>query len=67
MFHWLRQLFGRKTYRVAKPWETPPEIRKKMRCAGAGIDPASIQESSAPAAKLIPERQVLETGPQGRR
>ena len=44
MLGWLARMFGFKTYRVARPWETPPEIRKKLRCAIAGIDPASVTE-----------------------
>jgi len=44
MFCWLTKLLGFKPYRVAQPWETPPEIRKKLRCAIAGIDPASVTE-----------------------
>jgi hypothetical protein len=44
MFRWLARLLGFKAYRVARPWETPPEIRKKLRCAIAGIDPATVIE-----------------------
>jgi hypothetical protein len=44
MIGWLTKLFGLKPYRVAQPWETPAEIRKKLRCAIAGIDPASVTE-----------------------
>jgi hypothetical protein len=44
MLNWLARLLGFKGYRVARPWETPPEIRKKLRCAIGGIDPASVTE-----------------------
>jgi hypothetical protein len=44
MIRWLRHIFGRKPYRTGQPWETPPEVRRKMRCASAGIDPATVQE-----------------------
>jgi hypothetical protein len=44
MFAWLGRLLGSKNYRKAQPWETPPEIRKKLRCAIAGLDPDSVKE-----------------------
>jgi hypothetical protein len=44
MFGWLRTIFARRPYRTPEAWETPPEIRTRLRCASAGIDPATVQE-----------------------
>jgi hypothetical protein len=44
MLGWLTKLLGLKPYRVAQPWETPAGVRKKLRCAIAGIDPAFVAE-----------------------
>lgn len=64
MFRWLLCLFSRKLYRVAQSWETPPDIRKKMRCAVAGIDPATVQEPPDIEANLVAKSSVSETRPQ---
>lgn len=63
MFHWLRQLFTRRPYRTAPPWETPPEIRTKLRCASAGIDPATVKEPKDGKTDGIPGRSALEGQP----
>jgi hypothetical protein len=63
MFRWLRQLFTRKPYRTAQPWETPAEIRTKLRCASAGIDPATVRESQDGKADGRPEQPALEGQP----
>jgi hypothetical protein len=44
MFRWLIHLFTRKSIRKVPAWETPPEIRKKLRCAMVGIDPDTVRE-----------------------
>ncbi len=44
MFRWLQTIFARRPYRTAEPWETPREVRTRLRCASAGIDPATLQE-----------------------
>jgi hypothetical protein len=44
MFDWLIHLFARKPYRTAPPWETPDDVRIKLRCAAVGIDPTTVQE-----------------------
>ena len=67
MFRWLQQLFTRRPYRTAQPWETPPEIRKKLRCASAGIDPATVQEPQDGRETMIPGRPAVETRPPGNR
>jgi hypothetical protein len=54
MFTWLAKLLGFKTYRTAQPWETPPEVRKRLRCAIAGIDPDSVKEPVKEKAKAPP-------------
>ena len=63
MFRWLRAIFGRRAYRTANPWETPPEIRKKLRCASAGIDPATVQEPQEARADVLPESAAVEVRP----
>jgi hypothetical protein len=63
MFRWLRQFFSRRPYRTAQPWETPAEIRTKLRCAGAGIDPTTVKESQDAKADGIPGRPALEGQP----
>ncbi len=57
MFRWLRQLFTRRPYRTAQPWETPREIRTKLKCASAGIDPTTVKE--APASQADEEAEHL--------
>jgi len=47
MFTWLAKLLGFKTYRTAQPWETPAEVRKRLRCGMAGIDPDAVKESTS--------------------
>jgi hypothetical protein len=32
------ELFSRRSFRTVPAWETPAEIRKKLRCMLAGID-----------------------------
>jgi hypothetical protein len=44
MFRWLKILFSRRRFQYVPAWETPPEIRKKLRCAIAGIDPDTVRE-----------------------
>jgi hypothetical protein len=63
MLRWLQHIFRRKPYRTAEPWETPPEIRKKLRCASAGIDPATVQEPEDGKTSVKPGRPALETHP----
>lgn len=60
MIRWLKALFLRNRIRVVPAWETPPEIRKKLRCATAGIDPDTVQEpreakAEAPSIRPAPE------------
>jgi hypothetical protein len=45
MFDWLKILLGKRSHRVAEPWETPQEIREKLWCVPRGIDPALIKNS----------------------
>jgi hypothetical protein len=63
MFRWLKKILFRRPYRIAQPWETPPEIRTKLRCAIAGIDPCKIHEprNDEPTAKQT--QPALETPP----
>jgi hypothetical protein len=63
MFRWLKKLFARRPYRIAQPWETPPEIRTKLRCAIAGIDPATVKEPKDDGADVVPKQAALETPP----
>jgi len=63
LFGWLKKLFSRKPFRIAPAWETPPEIRKKLRCAIAGIDPDTVQEPQDDKAAPLPERPPLEASP----
>jgi hypothetical protein len=63
LFRWLKNLLSRQPFRVAAPWETPPEIRKKLRCAIAGIDPDTVQEPENGKAAPPVERPALETRP----
>jgi len=63
MIRWLKKLFTRKRFRTAPAWETPPEIRKKLRCAIAGIDPDTVQEPQDVKADALPDRPALETQP----
>src|SRR5262249_34074214 len=63
MFRWLKQIFTRKPYRTAQPWETPPEVRTKLRCAIAGIDPATVQEPQDGKSDPVHVRPPLETPP----
>jgi hypothetical protein len=63
MFHWLRTIFTRKPYRTAEPWETPPEIRKKLRCASAGIDPETVHEPQEKSVGLTPDRTAIPSSP----
>jgi hypothetical protein len=65
MFRWLVHIFRRKAYRTAQPWETPPEVRTKLRCASAGIDPATVQEPREGKANVTPGRPALEAQPPG--
>jgi hypothetical protein len=67
MFRWLQTLFSRKPYRTAEPWETPPEIRTKLRCASAGVDPETVQQPQEGAGAEAPVRPPLPTGPAGNR
>jgi hypothetical protein len=62
MLGWLTKLLGLKAYPVAQPWETPAEIRKKLRCAIAGIDPASVAEPQ-PAKEGKPAAQSARVPP----
>lgn len=67
MFRWLLTFFARRPYRTAQPWETPPEIRRKLRCASAGIDPETVQEPREGRAEVTPDRPALPTPPPGSR
>ena len=67
MFRWLQVLFTRRPYRTAPPWETPAEIRKKLRCASAGIDPESVQEPQDCKADVTSGRPALSTPPPSNR
>ena len=67
MFRWLQKLFTRRPYRTAQPWETPSEIRTKLRCASAGIDPETVQEPRGAKDDVIPGRPALETQPPSNR
>lgn len=63
MFTWLKQLFSGKPYRTAPAWETPAEVRKQLRCAAAGIDPASVQEPEGGRPSAAPIRSSDEVEP----
>jgi hypothetical protein len=67
MFRWLRAIFTRRQYRIAQPWETPAEVRKKLRCASAGIDPQTVQEPTDGRTDGAPDRPVLQTQPPSNR
>ncbi len=67
MFRWLRQLFARRPYRTAQPWEVPREIRTKLRCAGAGIAPETVKDAQGGKADGVPSRPALEGQPPGAR
>jgi hypothetical protein len=63
MLGWLKRLFTRRPYRTAQPWETPPEIRTKLRCAVAGIDPATVKEPLDDQSDVISKQAALEPQP----
>jgi hypothetical protein len=67
VFRWLHEIFTRRPYRMGQPWETPPEIRKKLRCAIAGIDPETVHEPLNGQATVIPEQPALDTPLSGSR
>jgi hypothetical protein len=63
MFRWLQTIFARRPYRTAEAWETPPEIRTRLRCASAGIDPATVQEPQDGRTHVLPNQPALEARP----
>jgi hypothetical protein len=63
MFHWLKNLFSRRPFQYVPAWETPPEIRKQLRCAIAGIDPDTVRESQNGKTDTPFDRPGLETRP----
>src|SRR5206468_13134128 len=67
MFDWLKNMFTRRRVKVVPAWETPPEIRKKLRCASAGIDPDTVREPQDGEAASAPERPDLKPQPPGLR
>jgi hypothetical protein len=54
MIRWLKILFTRSRIRIAPAWETPPEIRTKLRCAIAGIEPDTVQKPHVDKADALP-------------
>ncbi len=67
MFRWIRTIFARRSYRTAEAWETPPEIRTRLRCASAGIDPATVQRPQDGREDVLPSQPALEPRPPGDR
>ena len=65
MFRWLQTIFARRPYRTAEPWETPPEVRTRLQCASAGLDPATLQEPQDGKADVLPSPPALEARPPG--
>ncbi len=63
MLAWIKKLFTRSPYRQAQPWETPPDVRMKLRCVIAGIDPNTVQEPKDANAEL--PSQCTDANPNG--
>jgi hypothetical protein len=67
MLRRLLQFFTRRPYRTAQPWETPAEIRTKLRCASVGIDPTTVKELKDGKGDRISGPPALEGQPPSKR